>query len=828
LLTHTNTIVVDFDSPPSILDKPIGQRCDSLDETDFCTPRKSSGNKRESPSEKSERMKRVRRTAPRSSIEIEPPPSLSFSQSNEPIVVLSNHSPNAATLDSSSSFSRPTSSSAHVSNYVALSPVKAVPLSELCSMNGPVVNSSSFNILIENEKQKLASLREEYRSIVDENQATKLLVENQIVVNQTLQYSSMTLNEEAILLQQENKQAQGKLSELKTSYNRASDKFRIISEEIESSKQAQAKLDLLRSQYAWLTGTPGECWSEDLSAYVIHMVLVMMVFFGWSKTKACKAMSKTGHGYNVVMQRVTFWWNNSRMLIVDGATRGWGSSRMQGRRTNFTDDDIDSIRIEVQKRVSRGETVTARKMQLWLNLELHKPLSIRAIRYWFGRFLIWDKGEEFPAIDPDFQNSRIAKFALRYSYALRKQNRTHVPVYTDESYVHNNHAVGFSWFAGLDCFFKRAGLKGRLIILHAMTKDGLLTMKRTISDHDLKVARETAEYVYSIDSKSLNGETESAKETYHGNINSILWLKWLNQRLIPAFKARYPGKQMILIMDGASYHMPRTVDWVPPHKMKREQLVAAYRTYGITEFRFERRYMKNNVEIVRNMHFVEADWNGNSKGSRDSNKPLVGELKKNLSLFLKHNPHLVQRQSITSQTLKEKIGESSYVLLTPPMEPNCQPIELLWGCVKNKIADRYLNGRTVTETRKQCMEGFYGIGCGDVDILSYSIVDGDWEAGIMKAECASYINHCIEWLNNWIAEHNELLEGTVDGEEDLSYTSDMFDDQVDWEEEQEEMLILQEEEDYEREEGEEEEADVETELDSDDELLSSEFARRQG
>lgn len=93
---------------------------------------------------------------------------------------------------------------------------------------------------------------------------------------------------------------------------------------------------------------------------------------------------------------------------------------------------------------------------------------------------------------------------------------------------------------------------------------------------------------------------------------------------------------------------------------------------------------------------------------------MVDELKRHLSSFYKQNSHLNDTRS--QAMIKEKIGDVSYVLLTPLGEPNCQPIELLWGRVKNEVADRYVSKRTISETRPQVLEGFYGRGCGDTEI----------------------------------------------------------------------------------------------------------------
>ncbi len=41
-------------------------------------------------------------------------------------------------------------------------------------------------------------------------------------------------------------------------------------------------------------------------------------------------------------------------------------------------------------------------------------------------------------------------------------------------------------------------------------------------------------------------------------MDGTMFMKWVDIRLIPAFKAKYPGKTMILILDNAPYHHETT------------------------------------------------------------------------------------------------------------------------------------------------------------------------------------------------------------------------------------------------------------------------------
>ena len=64
----------------------------------------------------------------------------------------------------------------------------------------------------------------------------------------------------------------------------------------------------------------------------------------------------------------------------------------------------------------------------------------------------------------------------------------------------------------------------------------------------------TAEWIW-----EANGKVED----YHKNMDGVGFERWLENRLIPAFEALFPGKKMILVMDNASYHHQHNTDYFP-------------------------------------------------------------------------------------------------------------------------------------------------------------------------------------------------------------------------------------------------------------------------
>ena len=113
----------------------------------------------------------------------------------------------------------------------------------------------------------------------------------------------------------------------------------------------------------------------------------------------------------------------------------------------------------------------------------------------------------------------------------------------DESFLHQKHSKEWTWFhpdhVDKNKVYCGKGKGQRLIIVHALTKDGLLYVdghQRRLDDTwDLGEEEAlTAEWVFV-------GKVK--KEDYHKNMNGNNFMKWVKQRLIPTFKAKYPNKK---------------------------------------------------------------------------------------------------------------------------------------------------------------------------------------------------------------------------------------------------------------------------------------------
>ena len=101
----------------------------------------------------------------------------------------------------------------------------------------------------------------------------------------------------------------------------------------------------------------------------------------------------------------------------------------------------------------------------------------------------------------------------------------------------------------------------RLIILHTITPEGPLcerdndgypvsnlTWKRDTPHPDKNCGKLTCETLWLA---------ESHKGDYHDNMNSDIFVKWIDESLFPTFQKLHPGKKMVLVCDNAPYHHKR-------------------------------------------------------------------------------------------------------------------------------------------------------------------------------------------------------------------------------------------------------------------------------
>ena len=148
---------------------------------------------------------------------------------------------------------------------------------------------------------------------------------------------------------------------------------------------------------------------------------------------------------------------------------------------------------------------------------------------------------------------------------------THIRVFMDESYCHLNHRPMRTWNED-GVAVQRSKSKGSLfIIVHALTMFGLLTPEglRVPLDEWARGPHPTTEMIF-----RAKYATKNKVRDYHDTMDGDFFMYWVENRLVPAFETRFPGKKMILILDNAPYHHSLVADGFRPDGMSKEDIIS--------------------------------------------------------------------------------------------------------------------------------------------------------------------------------------------------------------------------------------------------------------
>lgn len=403
--------------------------------------------------------------------------------------------------------------------------------------------------------------------------------------------------------------------------------------------------------------------------------------------------------------------NHSTLLQPDTSLRGSGNPEhplhSPAEPSLAVERAIHRCWHEASKEVRH---VAIKHIQQLLLEQENVHVSEWTLRRWLHELgYAWDDRTFIGALTPQYRDTRIRSFIWEYATALRKQQAgTHVIIYLDESYIKQFHQMKKGWHptAGPHRNNETRGEAGkckRLIILHAMSRDGMLEVEDAVGSNFLHEVTPTAQFVF---------EAASFDESdYHDSIDGEAFTLWVKNRLLPAFHALYPSKKMIVVMDNAGYHKPRDFDWITPYKMDKTACVSFLKAHGVAEFTA----MRDEEPVV----FKQGTFN--QRSSKNNAAPSLKELQGAVKAHLLQHPELNKTKI---DKLLEPRGHS--IVWTPPFVPEVQPIELVWAYVKGLVARQYTFGRSLETTRQQTDDAF--------DTLTAAMLQ-------------KRISHCHAWID---------------------------------------------------------------------------------
>lgn len=124
----------------------------------------------------------------------------------------------------------------------------------------------------------------------------------------------------------------------------------------------------------------------------------------------------------------------------------------------------------------------------------------------------------------------------------------YVFIFTDESYVNINHTAKNAYGKAGQSMKKKTGKRKRLIILHDIGEDGPLMDRdeNNVPIDDLEWPGDTPHPEVRRDGKvttELLWVAQSHTGDYHDNICSDMFMKWVEEKLVPTFDKKYPRKK---------------------------------------------------------------------------------------------------------------------------------------------------------------------------------------------------------------------------------------------------------------------------------------------
>jgi len=372
-----------------------------------------------------------------------------------------------------------------------------------------------------------------------------------------------------------------------------------------------------------------------------------------------------------------------------------------------------------------GMTVTNKKLRHEIFTRFDVEISRSCCQKYLHRLgLTWHPTKPKAKTFKAYRSDAIGSYIIGYSLVKRRAAAGEVVlVYTDESYIHQGHQRKESYFRkGGGEFNKKSGKGPRLIILHAITEHGpLCEYEDDKPIDDLAWTGNTPHPELRADGKRTAEclwMSTSSSGDYHDNMNSEMFMKWVEQRLVPTFEKQHPGKKMVLVADNAPYHHKRAIGSL--NALSKKALIELAKEHSVSYLELPwtptcQSAMEEDDDdkyyyVQDRGEFVSIDTQGQWEmiGATASRArpfcPTKQELQLAAVAWMKaEKPHLLDCQ--VEQYLQQRGHE---VLWTPPCCAQLQPIELFWAAGKNYAADHCWNGRSMKETVQLLREGWYG------------------------------------------------------------------------------------------------------------------------
>lgn len=218
-------------------------------------------------------------------------------------------------------------------------------------------------------------------------------------------------------------------------------------------------------------------------------------------------------------------------------------------------DLLPAIRHHVRSMNLQGQHISVRNVRGWLLQQFDIDLPVMTLWRTLQRVgFVYGKSQRRSTLKEQDYVIAARRRYLREKRSNRRADGTlkRPEVYLDETYLNKNHSNDNTWYVGEDGAWvnKPSGKGPRLIIVHAITKDGW------------------------VDGAQLVFQAKTSTGDYHGQMDYDNFSKWFTEQLIP----NIPDHSLI-IMDNAKYHNVLADDTFPTPRSYKHELQAWLKRY---------------------------------------------------------------------------------------------------------------------------------------------------------------------------------------------------------------------------------------------------------
>ena len=203
-------------------------------------------------------------------------------------------------------------------------------------------------------------------------------------------------------------------------------------------------------------------WTRERCVVILQVVVSLMLVFQTPKTIACRFVQFTlGHSYFRVMQLATAYLGSGHLPAIVHRPRGPVPVAAEAFGAAYQRTIISQL---VQWH-DDGVAATSRMVQEFIADKCETRLSVRRVR-WYLRLwgCVWGRVYEMPPVDPIMHRKRVGAVYHAAGTGASGRKEWHSCHHTDKSYIHDNHAIQFSWFPPNSTHrVARAKRRGRLI-----------------------------------------------------------------------------------------------------------------------------------------------------------------------------------------------------------------------------------------------------------------------------------------------------------------------------------------------------------------------------